>query len=278
MADVKRLNYFNTQYLEENDFKDEQKYHLEMRRLHNKRFHTPGIAYGLTVTRTGGQSISVSPGMALDNEGREMVQLDAFPINLSDTTLYPPNSTIYVTIAYNEQPSDPQPKDAASPRGMTRMAEKPKIQAVAVPPNAAPPTDGSVIQLAKFTLTGGNVPAETQFDDSVRVAVGAVLADNSVSVKKIKKTSAFPTTDTLTLAAGGRATLRVFEAPLSSATSAFLLVYAFSTTPGANFRWEQGYNTEGTQPNLKVVQTVTFSHSGGTPIDVKYKIYVVLES
>jgi hypothetical protein len=277
MADVKRLNYFNTQYLEENDFKDEQKYHLEMRRLHNKRFHTPGIAYGLAVTRTGGQSISVSPGMALDNEGREMVQLDAFPLNLSDTTLYPPNSTIYVTIAYDEKATDPQPKDAASPRGMTRMAEKPKIQAVAVPPNAAPPNDGSVIQLAKFSFTGGNVPAETQFDDSVRVTVGAVLADKSVSIKKLK-TTLVPGSDTLTLAAGGRATLRAFEAPLSSASSAFLVVYAYSITPGANFRWEQGYSTEGTQSNLKVVQTVTFSHSGSFEINVKYKIYVVLES
>ena len=277
MADVKRLNYFNTQYLEQEDFKDEQKYHLEMRRLHNKRFHTPGIAYGLTVTRTGAQSISVSPGMALDSEGREIVLLDAFPIPLTNANEYPPGSTIYVTIAYDEKLDDPQPKDVANPRGMTRITEKPKIQALAVPPKAVPPTDGSVIQLAKFTLAGGNVPAETQFDESVRVTVGAVLADKSVSIKKLK-TTLVPGSDTLTLAAGGRATLRAFEAPLSAASSAFLVVYAYSTTPGANFRWEQGYSTEGTQPNLKVVQTVTFSHSGGTPIEVKYKIYVVLES
>jgi hypothetical protein len=159
------------------------------------------------------------------------------------------------------------------------MAEKPKIQAVAVPPNAAPATDGSssVIQLAKFTLASGSVPAETQFDESVRVTVGAVLADKSVSIKKLK-TTLVPGADTLTLTPGGRATLRAFEAPLSAASSAFLVVYAYSITPGASFRWEQGYSTEGTQPNLRVVQTVTFSHSGSTAIDVKYKIYVVLES
>lgn len=278
MADVKRLNYFNTQYLEQEDFKDEQKYHLEMRRLHNKRFHTPGIAYGLTVTRTGAQSISVSPGMALDNEGREMVQLDAFSINLpTNSSDYPAGSTIYVTIAYEEKPTDSQPKDVPNPRGFTRITEKPKIQALAVPPNTAPPTDGSVVPLAKFTLEGSNVPTEDKFDNSVRVAVGAVLADKSVSIKKLK-TTLVPGSDSLTLAAGGRATLRAFEAPLSSASSAFLVVYAYSITPGANFRWEQGYSTEGTQPNLRVVQTVTFSHSGGTPIEVKYKIYVVLES
>ena len=47
---MKRIKYFNGLFLKEQDFITEQNYHLGMRRRHNKRLHTPGIAYGLKVT------------------------------------------------------------------------------------------------------------------------------------------------------------------------------------------------------------------------------------
>ena len=47
MADIKRLNYFTSQFLQAKDFQDERAYHLGMRRLHNQRLHSWGVVYGL---------------------------------------------------------------------------------------------------------------------------------------------------------------------------------------------------------------------------------------
>ena len=43
---IKRLRYFDNQFLVEADFTDEQKYHLEMRRRLNRALHSFGIAAG----------------------------------------------------------------------------------------------------------------------------------------------------------------------------------------------------------------------------------------
>ncbi|MBD2037667.1 hypothetical protein H6F76_22165 [Leptolyngbya sp. FACHB-321] len=272
MPNIQRLNYFNQQFLVEKDFEDEQKYHLDMRRRHNRLLHTPGIAEGLQVIKTAARQIKVMPGMAIDAQGREMLLLEDFTLNLAAAA----NAPVFITITYGDQESDPQPPAPATPVGNTRVTEKPTIVASTTTP------DSTVVQLARITLDGsGNVPgnANDPFDGGVRVAAGSVLADNSVSVKKLKKTiSSLSGTDTVNLGPGERKAVPAFVAPLASASSAFLLVYAFSPTAGARFRWEQEYSTTGTAPNLTTNQTVSFTNLGTTAIDVKYKIYVVLES
>lgn len=69
---IERMNYFKGEFLHEEDFKIEQKYHIDMRRRHNWRLHTRGIVYGLTVAPGTGKVI-IQPGMAIDGEGREIV-------------------------------------------------------------------------------------------------------------------------------------------------------------------------------------------------------------
>lgn len=272
MPDIKRLNYFNQQFLVEADFEDEQKYHLAMRRHHNRLLHTPGIAEGLQVFKTADRQLKVTPGTALDTQGREMILLDDFTINLTAAA----NAPVFIIIAYDEQESDPQPPAPATPVGNTRWTEKPTIaQSTTIPARTA-------VQLARITLDGsGNVPGNVNepLDGGVRVAAGSVLADNSVSINKLKKTiSSLSGTDTVNLGPGERKAVPAFSANLDLASSAFLLVYAFSPTAGARFRWEQEYSTAGTAPNLTTNQTVIFTNLGTTAIDVKYKIYVVLES
>src|SRR2546428_8554637 len=44
------------------DFKDEQAYHVAMRRRHNQVLHSWGIAHDLVVTRSADKVVSVSPG------------------------------------------------------------------------------------------------------------------------------------------------------------------------------------------------------------------------
>jgi hypothetical protein len=66
IENVKRMRYFNTLFLKEDEFKLEQNYHMRMRRLHNRHLHTYGIVYGLDVINDNGQ-LKVTKGMALDN-------------------------------------------------------------------------------------------------------------------------------------------------------------------------------------------------------------------
>lgn len=163
---IKRLHYFDHQFLVEPDFTDEQKYHLEMRRRLNRVLHTFGIAEGLQVVKKTNKIVTVRPGVAIDQLGREMVIEADRDVPLDAITTAVP---AFITIAYAEQLSDPSTATGAP--GDTRFTEAPILQAVTTPP----PTDGSVIRLARIDLTtGGNVPGNPNdaFDGGVRQAAG----------------------------------------------------------------------------------------------------------
>jgi hypothetical protein len=80
---VIRVNYFDRQFLRVQDFTDEQAYHLAMRRRHNLAHHSWGIVEGLEViqdVQAGG--LYVTPGMAVDGYGRELVAPERLPLPL----------------------------------------------------------------------------------------------------------------------------------------------------------------------------------------------------
>ena len=163
---IKRLHYFDHQFLVEADFTDEQKYHLEMRRRLNRVLHTFGIAEGLQVVKKTNKIVTVRPGVAIDNLGREMIIEADQDVPLDAITTAVP---AFITIAYAEQLTDPSTATGAP--GDTRFTEAPILQAV----TASPPTDGSVIRLALINLTaGGNVPGNVDdaFDGGVRQTAG----------------------------------------------------------------------------------------------------------
>ncbi len=77
---LERLNYYNGQRLEAKDLKLEQEYHIRVRRWLNKSLYSSGIAQGLTVrveklkeNNTEKPVIIVSPGLAIDTQGREII-------------------------------------------------------------------------------------------------------------------------------------------------------------------------------------------------------------
>jgi hypothetical protein len=180
---IKRLHYFDHQFLVEADFTDEQKYHLDMRRRLNRLLYTFGIAEGLEIAKSAAKTVTVRPGVALDRFGREMIVEADHVVDLSNTTQFPAGATIFITIAYQEQESDPTTATGVS--GNTRITEQPVVQAV----RAAPPSDGSVIQLARFMLdVSANVPGNINdlFDGGVRQMIGprgehGLLSVNGVS-------------------------------------------------------------------------------------------------
>src|SRR5437867_2087526 len=176
MAEIKRLNYFTSQFLVEQDFKDEQAYHVAMRRRHNQVLHSWGIAHDLVVTRSADKVVSVSPGTAIDKDGREIVLLDATPVTLST----PGPGDVYVTIAYHEISEQADLYQSGVIHNYTRTTEAPGLEIVTTPP----PGDGSVVVLAKIHLDGsGNVDT---IDPSVRRNAGsAVPAETDLTVNSL---------------------------------------------------------------------------------------------
>lgn len=98
----KRLNYYTGQLLNADDFKDEQMYHVDKLRSHNRNLHTWGIARGLNVEKIGTKNVTISLGMAIDGMGRQIVLDELREIDLTQSTA----SSLYLTISYNEEQTD----------------------------------------------------------------------------------------------------------------------------------------------------------------------------
>ncbi|HKQ74172.1 MAG TPA: hypothetical protein VJ810_10770 [Blastocatellia bacterium] len=200
MADIKRMRYFDQQLLVLKDFTDEQNYHVEMRRLHNRSLHSPGVASGLDVTKTGAKEVTVKAGMAIDNLGRE-IALDAdTKIDLSNASLFPASSSVLVTISYAEEQTDPW---ASDPTQNTRIKEKSNL--VAIKEASGSPPDSSAVQLARVVLDAqANVGS---LDLSVRKQAGASAFDNpdaNLTARSLRLSHpAYPNTQWPTLAASG---------------------------------------------------------------------------
>lgn len=172
MADIKRLNYFTNQFLVEKDFDDEQAYHIDMRRRHNRVYHSWGVTDGLEISKTGSRQVTVSPGTAINNKGEEIIVLDSASFNL---TTAESDTTVYLTIAYQEV-FDEADHYSGGVNNYTRTTERPKIESKTERPSDS--DDGSVILLAQIELDGdGNING---VDNSVREIAGSKIADGSV--------------------------------------------------------------------------------------------------
>ncbi len=176
---VKRLNYFDHQFLRAPDFSDEQNYHLSMRRLHNSSMHTWGIVQGLQVTLTSGgtgTAVTVSSGVALDSAGREMVLASDTNLELGGIAA---GTTLYITIAYDEQESDRTPE--AGVPGNTRITELPKLSFS----KDAPLDPSTTLILAKVPRTSTGLGAVDGSDrKQAGVVLGSDLTINTLTLKK----------------------------------------------------------------------------------------------
>jgi hypothetical protein len=158
---VKRLNYFTHQLLREQDFKDEQQYNLEMRRRHNRLFHSWGVVEGLEVTPEGERAVSISPGMAIDGEGREIVLLRPVRRDLGDRHR---DSHVFITMSYGELWDEADHHTAGGVDGYTRVSEAPEF----VEHDHQPPSDGSVVILARVHINDVGHVGHIEMGPSVR--------------------------------------------------------------------------------------------------------------
>lgn len=122
---LKRMNYFKGEFLNTKDFEDEQQYHIDMLRSHNRNLHAWGIAEGLDlVCKIGENKLTIKSGMAIDAEGYQIIldgdKEEIIPANENATELY-------LTIYYHDEPTDSRNDNPEKPEN-TRIEAKPKIQ------------------------------------------------------------------------------------------------------------------------------------------------------
>ena len=71
-----RVNYFERQFIRLNELRDEQAYHVDLRRRHNLSHHSWGIVLGLEIVLEQDGRPALRPGFAVDGYGRELFLLE----------------------------------------------------------------------------------------------------------------------------------------------------------------------------------------------------------
>lgn len=165
---IERLHYFDHQFLRQADFTDEQEYHIRMRRLHNSRMHTWGVAEGLLLSASvNDTSVTVSPGVAIDSQGREIVLPKAGSADISGVT--GAAKRVLITISYAEQQAVPATDPGVT--GFTRCIESPLIGVR----DAAPADPSLTLVLGTVEVTAGKVTGAPNAQG--RRAAGVVAGD-----------------------------------------------------------------------------------------------------
>jgi hypothetical protein len=128
---VERQRFFKGQRLFADDLQGLEEFNREMRWLHNRSLHQPGIGTGFAVNaEKGDRQVTISPGYGVDALGREIVlthtAVEPIPPVAGDGK---GNSAFYnLTVAY---PDDSDLEEAETrdgicqPRGVVRLREEP---------------------------------------------------------------------------------------------------------------------------------------------------------
>jgi len=120
LKSFQRNRYFYGKLLTVRDFEEEQRYFIEKQRLINRLIHGEGVVCGLKVEKVEDKSgfIRITPGVALDCCGREIVVPEPVEINLSKKISledFGDEETItrWVTIRYSACGKEPVPAYSA---------------------------------------------------------------------------------------------------------------------------------------------------------------------
>jgi hypothetical protein len=171
VSPLKRLHYFDYQFLRARDFTDEQQYHREMLRLHNRELHKWGIARGLVVTAAG-SGVHISKGCAFDAAGNLLLLEEDVTRDLAG---HAANAPVWITIRYSTRATDPS--DESGINDDTRWTEEPEIRALDAAPAAQ--DEGTVLVLAEALRTG---TAITRIEEAGRRRAAVLDEDLRASV------------------------------------------------------------------------------------------------
>lgn len=140
---IERQQFFNGQRLFADDLQTLEAFNREMRWLHNKSLHQPGIGNGFAVSgKKGDREVTIGPGYAIDREGHEIVlirdQIEAVPPTAGESDGTP---TLYdLTVSYlDEELEEAERREGiCNQRGAVRLREEPVFCWVRLDSNGQP--------------------------------------------------------------------------------------------------------------------------------------------
>jgi hypothetical protein len=121
---LKRVNPFQGLVIDDDIWRDSHDYHRIHQQLHNTAVHGAGIVVGLGVSsnRPPDLSLTIYPGMAIDQEGNIIIVAKPQTYQLQSHD----RGTVYIIIQFREVPTGPfQPPEGGQP---TRILEAYRIQ------------------------------------------------------------------------------------------------------------------------------------------------------
>jgi hypothetical protein len=157
----KRLRYFDGQFLKDQDFIDEQQYHIDRQRRLSKILQVSGICLGLDVTAKGVDQAILAPGAAVDAKGR-LIVLGAQEVIALATYK---NKIVNLFVSYQEIEAE---RATEGSEGNRRWHEKPLIAVVA----EGDPDPQESVKLAKLSVDKDGL---VKVDSTVRQYSGVYL-------------------------------------------------------------------------------------------------------
>ena len=137
MRFIERQQFFNGQRLFASDLQDLEAFNREMRWLHNRSLHQPGIGNGFAVIGDkGAREVTIRAGYAINAVGQEIVntddriepvppvagEIDGSPVYFDLTVSYPADEALEVA---ETRDGVCAPRGARAPRGAVRLREEP---------------------------------------------------------------------------------------------------------------------------------------------------------
>ena len=132
-AFIERLRFFDGQRLFASDLQGVEAFHREMRWLHNRSLHQPGIGQGFAVTgKRDDREVRVGPGYALDALGREIVltreRVEPVPPVASEPDVRSVFFDLVVSYPGDELLEEAETREGIClPRGVVRLREEPVL-------------------------------------------------------------------------------------------------------------------------------------------------------
>ncbi len=141
--ELSRVRYYDGEYLKDDEFIDEQRYHIDRRQRHDRLLHVTGVADGMELAVGNSTTLVIRAGTAIDDLGQPiLVDADRSIAITAGTT-----GSLLVQIEFREKADRPaNPNDAVASN--TRFTQDPLITVSAV-------QRAHAIVLGRATITNG---------------------------------------------------------------------------------------------------------------------------
>lgn len=127
---IERLQFFHGQRLFASDLQGLEAFNREMRWLHNRSLHQPGIGSGFAVVgKKGARKVTIMPGYAVDSCGREIVLTQSWVEPVPPVASEEDGSPVFydLTVSYATDLEESETREGICPPrgGVVRLREEP---------------------------------------------------------------------------------------------------------------------------------------------------------